>query len=292
MKKLLSSLAVVTLIGVTSISVVTCGGERPSPVEKTDLNTVIIKKELGIIYIGQLDKPNKSEILKAIKDKNKEAIDLTEDDFDIKSFIDTTKIIINGKGTYKNEVSLSCTITNFKKISNWEDNNGAVHALVNINGVLYVGTSIFGKGNLYKSNSDGKFELMNNWKQDNGAVWALTNINGVLYVGTSTANKKGNLYKINTNDINAKIEPVSTWNNTNGEVSSLTNVDSTLYVGITNNNGEGKIYKSKTDKSFGLMLGWESTNGAVWSLTNINDTIYIGTITSVNKGNLYITEKK
>ncbi|WP_342253241.1 hypothetical protein [Spiroplasma endosymbiont of Zeiraphera isertana] len=35
MKKLLSSLAVVTLIGVTSISVVTCGGERPSPVEKT-----------------------------------------------------------------------------------------------------------------------------------------------------------------------------------------------------------------------------------------------------------------
>lgn len=29
MKKLLSSLAVVTLIGVTSISVVTCGGERP-----------------------------------------------------------------------------------------------------------------------------------------------------------------------------------------------------------------------------------------------------------------------
>ncbi|WP_400254605.1 hypothetical protein [Spiroplasma endosymbiont of Cleonymus obscurus] len=194
-----------------------------------------------------MDKPNKSEILKAIKDKNKEAIDLTEDDFDIKSFIDTTKIIINGKGTYKNEVSLTCTITNFKKISNWEDNNGAVHALANIN--------------------------------------------GVLYVGTSTANKKGNLYKINTNDINAKIEPVSTWNNTNGEVSSLTNVDSTLYVEITNNNGEGKIYKSKADKSFGLMLGWESTNGAVWSLKNINDTIYIGTITSANKGNLYITEK-
>ncbi|WP_338978481.1 hypothetical protein [Spiroplasma endosymbiont of Panzeria rudis] len=176
MKKLLSSLAVVTLIGVTSISVVTCGGERPSPVEKTDLNTVIIKKELGIIYIGQLDKPNKSEILKDIKDKNKEAIDLTEDDFDIKSFIDTAKIIINGKGTYKNEVSLTCTITNFKKISNWEDNNGAVHALVNINGVLYVGTSI--------------------------------------------ANKKGNLYKINTNDINAKIEPVSGWKDTNGEVSN------------------------------------------------------------------------
>ncbi|BDT05157.1 hypothetical protein SHM_28030 [Spiroplasma ixodetis] len=124
------------------------------------------------------------------------------------------------------------------------------------------------------------------------AVWGLTNINGVLYVGTSIANKKGNLYKINTNDINAKIEPVSGWKDTNGEVSSLTNVDSTLYVGITNNNGEGKIYKSKADKSFGLMLDWENTNGAVWSLTNINDTIYIGTITSANKGNLYITEKK
>ncbi|WP_342261219.1 hypothetical protein [Spiroplasma endosymbiont of Notiophilus biguttatus] len=127
------------------------------------------------------------------------------------------------------DASLSCTITNFKKVSNWEDTNGVVHALVNIKGTVYIGTSISGKGNLYKSNSDGKFELMSNWKQDNGAVWGLTNINGVLYVGTSTANKKGNLYKINTNDINAKIEPVSTWKNINGEVWSLTNVDSIVH---------------------------------------------------------------
>ncbi|WP_425382503.1 hypothetical protein [Spiroplasma endosymbiont of Melieria omissa] len=126
---------------------------------RTDLNMVITEKELGIIYIGQLDKPNKSEIFKIIKDKNNKAIVLTEDDFYIKQIISTTEIIINGKGNYKNEVTLKCNITNFKKVSGWKDTNGEVHAVVNINGVLYVGTSIFGKGNLYKSNSDGKFLL-------------------------------------------------------------------------------------------------------------------------------------
>ncbi|WP_338986034.1 hypothetical protein [Spiroplasma endosymbiont of Thecophora atra] len=380
MKKLLSSLAVVTLIGVTSISVVTCDGERIAPVRKTDLkylkdnvnviiiedsvnefklqlidqlkkqsgfsnleisdvditkydgsslqesdivqgilntkvsakensqnftgektinvnieitdtrtdlNMIITEKKLGIIYIGQLDKPNKSEILEIIKDKNIKALALTEDDFYIKKIINTTAIIINGKGNYKNEVTLSCTITNFKKVSSWDESNGAVHALANINGVLYVGTSISGQGNLYKSNSDGKFELMSNWKQGNGAVWSLTNVNGVLYVGTSTVNKKGNLYKINTNDINAKVEPVSNWKDTNGEVHVLVSTNNgDVYVGAKDTRG-GKLYKINSSDQVTDLTNWTATNGVALSILNVNGVIYIGTITSNGNGRLY-----
>ena len=82
---------------------------------------------------------------------------------------------------------------------------------------------------------------MSNWKQDNGAIWSLANVNGVLYVGTSTANKKGNLYKININDINAKVEPVSGWED-NGEIWSLTNINDTIYIGTITSANKGNLY--------------------------------------------------
>ncbi len=111
-------------------------------------------------------------------------------------------------------------------------------------------------------------------------------------MGTSIANKKGNLYKINTNDINAKIEPVSTWKNTNGEVHVLVSTNNgDVYVGTKDAKG-GKLYKINSSDKVTDLTSWTATNGEVLSILNVNGVIYIGTITSANKGNLYITEKK
>lgn len=62
MKKLLSSLAIVTLIGATSISVVTCGGERIAPVRKTDLNSLTTTANVSI-KIDSIDKVNYFKIV-------------------------------------------------------------------------------------------------------------------------------------------------------------------------------------------------------------------------------------
>ena len=74
--------------------------KRSLLVEKIDLNTVILKKKLSIIYIGQLDKSNKSEIFKIIKDKNNKTNDLIKDNFYIKSFIGNTKLLLIVKVIY------------------------------------------------------------------------------------------------------------------------------------------------------------------------------------------------
>ncbi|WJG69227.1 lipoprotein [Spiroplasma ixodetis] len=113
MKKLLSILSAITLIGTTSTNIIACGdGEKPTPPTpdtRTDLNTIIKTKSLGkIVMTGSI--PTKEELLKSIKDNNSSANSLTISDFNFKQGSPTsTNSIIIGQNNYKGETTLTYT---------------------------------------------------------------------------------------------------------------------------------------------------------------------------------------
>lgn len=64
-----------TLIGTASTNVIACGETLipPTPDTRSDLSTIITTSNLDKIYVGQLEKPNKKQILDSIKTKNPSA---------------------------------------------------------------------------------------------------------------------------------------------------------------------------------------------------------------------------
>lgn len=77
-------------------------------------------------------------------------------------------------------------------------------------GNVYVGTNNGnGAGNLYKSNTDGSFQLVNGWSKDNDYVSFLTvnKKDGTIYVGTEN---KG-LYVTNPINLLIKIDKPNTF---------------------------------------------------------------------------------
>lgn len=105
MKKLLKLLSILGISTPIPLTVVACDNY----IQKLDLNTIIINKDLGQIAFNKA--PNISELLKAIKDKNSTATDLNEKDFVSKNVgwwnpSDKSAIII-GVGKYQGEVNLT-----------------------------------------------------------------------------------------------------------------------------------------------------------------------------------------
>ncbi|BET37640.1 lipoprotein [Spiroplasma ixodetis] len=271
MKKLLSILGAITLIGTTSTSVIACGGRNePSPTSdtRTDLNTVIIKNELGIIYIGQLDKTNKTEILKAIKDKNKEAIDLTEDDFDFEYSPTATTATIIGKNNYEGKVSFNFTISMFKNINNSGiPQHITIERILKINNLIYVSTNYRDNKNVYKSTDGSTFTAL---AGTSGSIWSLAvDSNNNVYAGSYN----GNVYK--STDGYA----FTALTGTSGSIWSLA-VDSNngnVYAGSYN----GNVYKSTDGSTFTALAG---TSGSIRSLAvDSNNNVYAGSY----NGNVY-----
>lgn len=83
-------------------------------------------------------------------------------DFEIElEKITKNSMTIVGKGNYEDEVTLYYKSINFKKLTGWKNTNGEVRSLLNVNGIIYVGTNNgFGTGNLYRSGSDGNFKKL------------------------------------------------------------------------------------------------------------------------------------
>lgn len=112
MKKLLSILGAMTLIGTASTSVVACEGwdkqspTPPTPDTRTNLNTIITKTSLDKIEIlGTV--PTTKELLKGIKENNSKANTLSESDFDFEGNPTATTATIEGKTNYKGKVTLT-----------------------------------------------------------------------------------------------------------------------------------------------------------------------------------------
>ncbi|MBP1528384.1 MAG: lipoprotein, partial [Spiroplasma ixodetis] len=189
MKKLLSMIGAMTLIGTTSTNVIACdGGNEPKPETITDLTSIITTTNLGIIYVGQLEKPNKNQILEAIKKNNPNASSLTQSDFDFEDTPTATTVIINGKNNYKGKVPLNFTISMFKKIdTNDINDNFAIQSVLKINNTIFVSTNAT-NSLIYKSTDGSTFTAMTG---TSGAIWSLAVDNNILYAGS----QNGTVYK-------------------------------------------------------------------------------------------------
>ncbi|WJG71336.1 lipoprotein [Spiroplasma ixodetis] len=111
MKKLLSMIGAITLIGTASTNIIACKeGEKPSPnptpTNKTELKTIITTTQLGLIVMNG-NEPTNQELLDAIKNNNAGARDLPLSAFTIKDSASSTTATIVGTGTYKGEVILT-----------------------------------------------------------------------------------------------------------------------------------------------------------------------------------------
>lgn len=84
MKKLLSILSAMTLIGTTSTSVIACGTPDSKKDTRIDLNTIIVVTILDKIVMSETI-PNQIELLDAIKENNPNASTLTESDFEFET---------------------------------------------------------------------------------------------------------------------------------------------------------------------------------------------------------------
>lgn len=106
MKKLLKLLSILGISTPIPLTVVACNNY----VQKLDLNTIIINKDLGQINISN-KAPNTNELLKAIKDKNPTATGLTKNDFVFKKVgwwnPSNESAIIIGIGKYQGEINLT-----------------------------------------------------------------------------------------------------------------------------------------------------------------------------------------
>lgn len=103
MKNLLKILGTIILTSTTSTNVIACNNQS----FKKNLSEKIKNSNLDKIYIGQLEKPNKKQILESIKSKNILASDLNENDFDFEGTPTSTSAKIIGTNDYKGEVSLN-----------------------------------------------------------------------------------------------------------------------------------------------------------------------------------------
>ncbi|WP_339047138.1 lipoprotein [Spiroplasma endosymbiont of Colias croceus] len=226
---------------------------------RTDLTTIITTTNLDIIYVGQLEKPNKSQILDSIKVKNQSASTLNESDFDFEGNITSTSAKIIGNNDYRGEVSLNFTISMFKSVNtNGIKTNFRISNILKINNLIYVSTND-DNGTVYKSNGTDNFTEMTGTSR---RIWSLaTDKDGNIYAGSSN----GTVYKSNGTDNFTEMTGTSTV-----ILSLATDKDGNIYAG----NYDGTVYKSNGTDNFTEMTG---TSGAIWSLATDKDgNIYAG----------------
>ncbi|WJG69356.1 lipoprotein [Spiroplasma ixodetis] len=125
MKKLLSMLGTITLIGTVSTNIIACGkGDEPSPTPIPPLQ-------------AEFQKVN------GWKDTNGSVFSLVN----VNGTVYAETKTVDGQG----KLFKSKTDGTFELVSGWKEDNGEVYRLVNVNGTVYAGTrTAADKGNLYK----------------------------------------------------------------------------------------------------------------------------------------------
>jgi len=317
MKNLLKILGIIVLTSTTSTNVIACNNQS----FKKKLNEIITTTNLEKIYVGQLEKPNKNQILEAIKSKNESASDLNENDFQFQNNPSATHVNIIGIGKYQGELNLTYQINNFKIITKNKFSGDIYRMLWTNDNNLYIGLICWNnneKNNiLFKSIDKGKtFQPIENIIgiqvnsiiiDNNKNIWVASD-NG-LYESTDG----NNFIKIINDNIRSLIidNNENIWvganngilykslliknqfkkiKNFNGAIWSLafkSNSKNILYIGIaiSGYSGNGELYTSIDRINFQktLNINNEVTNVAIAP----NGTIYVGTYNSYGKGNLY-----
>ncbi|WJG71315.1 two-component regulator propeller domain-containing protein [Spiroplasma ixodetis] len=316
MKILISILSAIILVGTASTNVIACNNQSL----ENYLSDKIKNSDLGSIYTGQLNQPNKSQILEAIKTKNVSANELTENDFEFKNNPSATNVTINGIGKYKGKITLNYQINNFKIITKTKFSGDIYRMLWTNDNTLYIGLINWNNEKisniLLKSIDGGKtFKPIENVigvqinsiiNDENKTLWVATDrglyksTNGISFdkvlndnVCSLTTDNEKNIW-VGTNDgvlykssfIKIEFKEIKKFN---GKISNLAFISNSkiLYVGIaiSGYSGNGELYTSTDGISFQKN---SKINNEVTAITiSSNGTIYIGTYKSYSKGNLY-----
>jgi len=235
---------------------------------KTDLNNIILNKDLGEIYVGQANKPALEQIKTEIKKKNP-TLNITSINI-LDSDITTTTVIVTGDGNqYTGIVKVEFTITNFEEI-NAKIGNSISNITIDNKGNIYVSA----KGYVYKSTDGSNFTKMSKHFANEISGLVADNI-GNIYV----SNNIGEVFIHTHNSVNQnEFEIIGKMKDKTNEITSISiDENNNLYAGTL----AGNVYKHNGTYGFQLISGTKSGN---W--TKINSLVYGGA------GNLYAVNKQ
>jgi len=256
MKKLLSLLAVSTLVGTSTSSL--------KPVFTNNIVSHGFKS-------NQLN--NKDISIQGENDKNPFALaqinsKIKLDDISV-SPNGTVYAIFNGQLNKSNDNGYS-----FLPVTTIPDKYSITNIAIAANGIIYLGTS-----GLLKINTDGSFEKVKDIPDI--AIWSLTiDEYGKIYAGSGD----GIVYKSTDGNTFAAMTGTS-----ESIFSLATDKDGNVYAGTGDSNSNGIVYKSTDGNTF-VAMNYIGTNGSVGSLATDKDgNIYVGAnnYSGSKNGNVY-----
>ncbi|WP_342262372.1 MULTISPECIES: hypothetical protein [unclassified Spiroplasma] len=296
MKKFLSTLGAITLVGTNVTSLVACNG-------KSETNKLPQQNNLESLFYDKHNVFYKSAIwnnklyVSGTKDDEKKFYELDLDDpnkklNEIEGINDEiwSLLVVNDKLLYigtKNYGLYVIELNDSKKqpkkiegISNWVD------SLLVVNDKLYVG----GSDGLYvielndsKKQPKKNDSIPNNIPYEKNRLETLSSYKDNIYIGIETKyfGNEGKIFKLNTKTNDFSIFKEKDNNNDNLRTIYVSYVvNNKLYFHTRNSwysdPGNGKLYELDLDDSNKKPIEIKNINCSVWSLIAINDKLYVG----------------